>query len=52
VKDLDEALKQITNAATFVPIFYARLHAASHMLEYASGGHNPPLLVRAKTGVF
>jgi serine phosphatase RsbU (regulator of sigma subunit) len=50
VKDLDEALKQITNSATFVTIFYARLHAASQILEYASGGHNPPLLVRAKTG--
>jgi sigma-B regulation protein RsbU (phosphoserine phosphatase) len=50
VKDLDESLKQITNSATFVTIFYARLHAASQTLEYASGGHNPPLLVRAKTG--
>ena len=26
VKDLDESLKQITNTATFVTIFYARLH--------------------------
>jgi sigma-B regulation protein RsbU (phosphoserine phosphatase) len=50
VKDLDESLKQITNSATFVTIFYARLNAASQTLEYASGGHNPPLLVRAKTG--
>src|ERR1700761_2739027 len=50
VKDLDESLKQITNSATFVTIFYARLHATSQTLEYASGGHNPPLLVRTKTG--
>jgi sigma-B regulation protein RsbU (phosphoserine phosphatase) len=50
VKDLDEALKQITNAATFVTIFYARLHATSQTLEYASGGHNPPLLLRGRTG--
>jgi sigma-B regulation protein RsbU (phosphoserine phosphatase) len=50
VKDLDEALKQITNSATFVTIFYARLHAASRTLEYTSGGHNPPLLVRTRTG--
>jgi serine phosphatase RsbU (regulator of sigma subunit) len=50
VKDLDESLKQITNSATFVTIFYARLHATSQTLEYASGGHNPPLLVRVKTG--
>jgi sigma-B regulation protein RsbU (phosphoserine phosphatase) len=52
VKDLDESLKQITNSATFVTIFYARLHATSQTLEYASGGHNPPLLVRTKTGAF
>lgn len=50
VKDLDDSLKQITNSATFVTIFYARLYAASKSLVYASGGHNPPLLVRAKTG--
>ena len=50
VKDLDEALKQITNSATFVTIFYARLHAANRTLEYASGGHNPPLLLRTRTG--
>jgi serine phosphatase RsbU (regulator of sigma subunit) len=50
VKDLDESLKQITNSRTFVTVFYARLHGASKTLEYASGGHNPPLLVRVKTG--
>jgi serine phosphatase RsbU (regulator of sigma subunit) len=50
VKDLDEALKQITNSATFATIFYARLHAGSRSLEYASGGHNPPLFVRRRTG--
>jgi serine phosphatase RsbU (regulator of sigma subunit) len=50
VKDLDESLKQITTAGTFVTIFYARLHATTKTMEYASGGHNPPLLVRARTG--
>ncbi len=50
VKDLDESLKQITNGATFVTIFYGRLHGTSRTLEYASGGHNPPLLIRAGTG--
>jgi serine phosphatase RsbU (regulator of sigma subunit) len=50
VKDLDESLKQITTGGTFVTIFYARLHAVSKTVEYASGGHNPPLLVRTKTG--
>jgi sigma-B regulation protein RsbU (phosphoserine phosphatase) len=50
VKDLDEALKQIIDSATFVTMFYARFHQSSRTLEYAGGGHNPPLLVRAKTG--
>jgi Stage II sporulation protein E (SpoIIE) len=50
IKDLDEVLKQITNPATFVTIFYARFHPQSRTLQYASGGHNPPLLVRPKTG--
>jgi sigma-B regulation protein RsbU (phosphoserine phosphatase) len=50
IKDLDEVLKQITNSATFVTIFYARINTTNRTLEYASGGHNPPLLVHSKTG--
>jgi serine phosphatase RsbU (regulator of sigma subunit) len=50
IKDLDGVLKQITNPATFVTIFYARLNPSLRTLQYASGGHNPPLLVRAQTG--
>lgn len=50
LKDLDEVLKQITNPATFVTMFYARFNPTLQTLEYASGGHNPPLLVRASTG--
>jgi serine phosphatase RsbU (regulator of sigma subunit) len=50
VKDLDESLRQIMNSATFATVFYARVHAASRTLEYTSGGHNPPLLVRSRTG--
>jgi serine phosphatase RsbU (regulator of sigma subunit) len=50
IKDLDEALKQITNPATFVTMFYARVNQTSRTLEYASGGHNPPILIRPKTG--
>jgi len=50
LKDLDEVLHQVTNPATFVTMFYARFHQSSRTLEYASGGHNPPLLVRPRTG--
>jgi serine phosphatase RsbU (regulator of sigma subunit) len=50
LKDLDGVLKQITNPATFVTMFYARFNPSLRTLEYASGGHNPPLLLRPKTG--
>jgi serine phosphatase RsbU (regulator of sigma subunit) len=50
IKDLDEVLKQITSTATFVTMFYARFDQTSKTLQYANGGHNPPLLVRSKTG--
>jgi len=50
IKDLDDILKQVTRPATFVTIFYARLNHAERRLEYACGGHNPPILMRPKTG--
>jgi serine phosphatase RsbU (regulator of sigma subunit) len=50
IKDLDTVLKQITNAATFVTMFYGRFDQGSRSLQYANAGHNPPLLVRTRTG--
>jgi serine phosphatase RsbU (regulator of sigma subunit) len=50
IKDLDTVLKQITNTATFVTMFYGRFDQGSRTLQYANGGHNPPLLVRTRTG--
>jgi sigma-B regulation protein RsbU (phosphoserine phosphatase) len=50
IKDLDEVLKQVTNPATFVTMFYARFHRLSRVLQYASAGHNPPLLLCSRTG--
>lgn len=47
IADLDGVLKQMTNSATFVTMFYARLHRASRGLQYANAGHNPPILMRA-----
>ena len=50
IKDLDEVLKKVTSPATFVTMFYARFHRVSRVLQYASAGHNPPLLLRSGTG--
>ena len=50
IKDLDTVLKQITSTATFVTMFYGRFDQGSRTLQYANGGHNPPLLVRTQTG--
>ncbi len=50
IKDLDQVLRQITNSATFVTMFYARFDQTGRTLHYANGGHNPPLLIRSKNG--
>jgi sigma-B regulation protein RsbU (phosphoserine phosphatase) len=50
IKELDGILKQVTKPSTFVTVFYARMNHRKRTLEYACGGHNPPLLVRPRTG--
>ncbi len=49
IKDLDGVLKQITSPSTFVTMFYARFNSTHRTLQYACGGHNPPLIVRTQT---
>ncbi len=49
IKDLDGVLKQITSPSTFITMFYARFNSSHRTLQYACGGHNPPLLVRTGT---
>jgi serine phosphatase RsbU (regulator of sigma subunit) len=49
IKDLDQVFRQVTSTATFVTMFYARFDQGRKTLEYANGGHNPPLLIRSKT---
>lgn len=40
-------LMQDTRADMFVTVFYAIWHPESGLIEYASGGHNPPMLCHA-----
>jgi serine phosphatase RsbU (regulator of sigma subunit) len=49
IADLDEVLKQMTNSATFVTMFYARFNRVSRVLEYSNAGHNPPVLLRTES---
>ncbi|MEM7584923.1 MAG: SpoIIE family protein phosphatase [Acidobacteriota bacterium] len=45
---LNQALLAISPANRFATVFYAELDPATHTLEYASGGHNPGILVTEK----
>lgn len=47
VATLNQHFLEFTDAARYVTLFYAKLHAAERVLEYTNAGHLPPLLVRS-----
>jgi serine phosphatase RsbU (regulator of sigma subunit) len=44
--------EDLTRAELFITMFYAIYDADSRQLSFASAGHNPPLLWRAKDGTY
>ena len=49
--ELNQLLCLYTDSAMFVTVCYALLDLSTGRLEYATGGHNPPLVVRADGSV-
>ena len=45
LEEVNGLLEADNEAAMFVTLFYAVLDPASDLLQYANGGHNPPLIV-------
>jgi len=46
---LSEHLLEVTEADSFVTAFYGVYHRPSRRLSYVNAGHNPPLLLRARS---
>jgi sigma-B regulation protein RsbU (phosphoserine phosphatase) len=47
---LSEHLLDVTEADSYVTVFYSVFHRPSRRLTYVNAGHNPPLLLRRATG--
>lgn len=50
LKKANEIIHKDSRADLFVSIFYAHLDRQNGMISYANAGHNPPLLLRQKSG--
>ncbi|MCP9495913.1 MAG: SpoIIE family protein phosphatase, partial [Pyrinomonadaceae bacterium MAG19_C2-C3] len=49
VSRMNHLMHRSTGAASYVTFFYAQFDERMRMLTYVNAGHNPPMLVRAKT---
>ncbi len=49
VSTMNHLMHRSTGAASYVTFFYAQFDERARTLTYVNAGHNPPLLVRAKT---
>ncbi len=53
VSSLNEFLyEDLTRAELFITLFYAKYNPVTRNLSYANAGHNPPLVLRARTRNF
>jgi phosphoserine phosphatase RsbU/P len=50
VDELNQAVYQTSPDNFYATLFYAQIEAARHEMRYVSAGHEPALLIRAKTG--
>ncbi len=49
VSTMNHLMHRSTGAASYVTFFYAQFDERARTLTYVNAGHNPPMLVRAKT---
>lgn len=49
VSRMNHLIHRSTGAASYVTFFYAQFDERTRTLTYVNAGHNPPMLVRAKT---
>jgi len=50
VKRVNQQVTESVMDSSFITFFYAEVDERKHALRYVNAGHNPPLLLRAKSG--